>query len=62
MTPVPISIRLVRAPDGGQQREGRGKLAGEVMDAEIGAVRAELFRRDRKVDGLQEDVGGRPRA
>ena len=45
--------------DGGQQRKGRGELAREMMDAEIGAVRAQLFRRDRKLDRLQQRVRGR---
>ena len=45
--------------DGRQQRERRGELAGEVMDAEIGAVRAQLLGRDGEFDGLQERVRGR---
>ena len=45
--------------DGRQQREGRGELLGEVMDAEVGAIGAELLGRDRKVDGLQEHVARR---
>ncbi len=47
--------------DGGQQRKGRGELAGEVMHAEIGAVRAQFFGRDGEIDGLQQRVGGRAR-
>ena len=47
--------------DGRQQRERRSELAGEVMDAEIGAVRAQLLGRDGQVDGLQERVGCRAR-
>ena len=37
------------------------KWAGEVMDAEIGAVGTELLSRNRKLDRLQECVRGRPR-
>ena len=44
-----------------QQRERRAELAGEVMHAEIGAVRAELLGRDGEVDRLQQRVGRRPR-
>jgi hypothetical protein len=58
ITAVPISILLVRA-DGGEQREGRGELAREMMHAEIRAVRAKLFGGDGKIDGLQQRVGGR---
>ena len=47
--------------DRGQQREGRGELAGEMMHAEIGAVRAQLLGGDGQVDGLQERVGRRAR-
>ena len=42
-----------------QQREGRGELAGEMMDPEIGAVRAQLLGRDGELDGLQQRVRGR---
>ena len=42
--------------DGRQQRKRRGKLAREVVDAEVGAVGAELLRRDGEVDRLQERV------
>ena len=41
-----------------QQRKGRCKLAREVMDAKIGAVRAQFLGRHRKVDGLQQHVPG----
>jgi hypothetical protein len=44
-----------------QQGEWRGKLAGEMMDPEERAVRAELFGRDSEVDGLQEHVRRRTR-
>ena len=49
-------------PDRGQQREGRCELPREVMHAEIGAVRAELFGGDRQLDRLQKRVGRRSRA
>jgi hypothetical protein len=45
--------------DCSQQREGRGELAREVMDAEVGPVRAKLLGRHGKVDGLEEGVTGR---
>src|SRR5690606_41655014 len=44
-----------------QQREGRRKLAGEMMNAKIGAVRTERFGGDCEVDGLQQRIPGRPR-
>ena len=44
-----------------QEREGRSELAGEMMDAEIGAVRAEVLGGDGEVDRLQERVGARAR-
>ena len=44
-----------------QQRKRRAELAREVMDAEVSAVRAQLLRRDGKVDGLQQRIGGGPR-
>ena len=34
----------------GQQRKRRAELTGEMVDAEIGAVRTKLFRRHRKID------------
>ena len=46
---------------GGEQRERRAELAGEVMDAEIGPVGAELLGRDGELDRLQQRVGRRPR-
>src|SRR6185437_6439523 len=46
---------------GREQRERRTELAGEVMDAEIGAVRAELLGRNRELDRLQQRVRGRER-
>ena len=46
---------------GGEQRERRAELAGEVMHAEIGPVGAELLGGDGELDRLQERVGGRPR-
>jgi hypothetical protein len=42
--------------DGRQQRERRGKLAGEVMDSKIGPVRAQFLGGNGQVDGLQERV------
>ena len=45
--------------DGRQQRKRRSELASEVMDPEIGAVRAQLLGGDGQVDGLQERVRGR---
>ena len=47
--------------DRGEQREGRGELPGEMMHAEICAVRAQLLRRDGEIDRLQQRVG-RPSA
>ena len=46
-------------PDRGQQRERRAELPGVVMDAEEGAVGAELFGGDGKLDRLQQRVGRR---
>ena len=42
-----------------QQREGRGELAREMMDPEIGAVRAQLLGGNGEVDGLQQRIRGR---
>ena len=47
--------------DGRQQGKRRGELAGEVMDPEIGSVRAQFLGGNGEVDGLQECVGGRAR-
>jgi hypothetical protein len=44
-----------------EQREGRGELAGEMVNAEIRTVETQLFGGDREINGLQERVGGRPR-
>ena len=44
-----------------QQREGRGELTREVMDAEVSSVGAEFLGRHCKVDGLEEGITGRPR-
>ena len=49
-------------PNRGQQGKGRCELPREVMHAEIGTVRAELFGSDRQLDGLEERVGRRSRA
>lgn len=43
--------------DGGEQRKGRGELACEMVDAEIGAIETEAFGFDGEIDGLKEDVG-----
>ena len=43
--------------DGGQQREGRAQLAGEVMDAKVGTIDADPLGLDRQFDGLQQRVG-----
>ena len=45
--------------DGRQQRKRRGQLLREMVDAEIGAVRAKLLRRNRKVDRLEQHVARR---
>ena len=42
-----------------QQRERRAELAGEVVDAEVRAVGAELLGRDGELDRLQQRVGRR---
>ena len=47
--------------DGGEQRERRGELVGEVVHPEVRAVGAELLGGDREVDRLQQHVG-RPTA
>ena len=47
--------------DGRQQRERRGQLLGEVVHAEVGAVRAELLGRHRQLDRLQQRIRRRPR-
>src|SRR5207302_11507234 len=44
--------------DGRQQRERRGKLAGEVMDPKIGPVGAQFLGGNGEVDGLQERIRG----
>ena len=42
--------------DRGEQRERRAELAGEVVDAEIGAVGAQLLGRHGQVDRLEQRV------
>ena len=42
--------------DRGEQRERRGELLREVVDAEVGAVRPQLLGRDRELDRLQQRV------
>ncbi len=49
----PLSPRA----DGRQQRERRGELAREMVDAEVRAVGAQLLRRDRELDRLQQRIG-----
>jgi hypothetical protein len=39
--------------NGREERERRGKLAGEVMDSKIGSVRAQFLGGNGQVDGLQ---------
>jgi len=46
---------------GGQQGKRRGELAGEVMNAKIGPVCAQLFGCDGELDGLKERIRGRAR-
>src|SRR6202453_621387 len=41
---------------GCEQREGRRELSGEVVDAEIGSVRAKGLGRNREIDGLHERI------
>ena len=53
----PLGLRA----DGGQQRERRAELAGEVMHTEVSPVRAELLGCDGELDRLQEGVGSRSR-
>ena len=45
--------------DRGQQRERRGELTREVVDAEVGAVRPELLGRDGQLDRLDQRIGRR---
>ena len=40
----------------GEQREGRGELAREVVDAEVGAVGAQLLGRHGQLDRLDQRV------
>ncbi len=47
--------------DRSQQRKRRSQLARKMMDAKIGAVRAELLRGDGELNGLQQRVRGRAR-
>ena len=61
MTAVPISMRLVFAPTAARSGKRRSELAGEVVNAEIRPVRAQLLGRDGQIDGLQERVGRRAR-
>src|SRR5690606_11748943 len=44
-----------------QQRERRAELAGKVVHAEIGSVRAEFLGGDGELDRLQQRVGCRAR-
>jgi hypothetical protein len=45
--------------DGREQRKRRGKLAREMMDSKIGAVRPQLLGGDGEIDGLQKRIRGR---
>ena len=60
ITPVPISIRLVLAPTAASSGNGEAELAGEVVHPEVGAVGAQLLRRDGQLDRLGQHVGGGP--
>ncbi len=51
--------RLGARAAGGEQRERRAELAGEVMDAKVSPVGAERLGGDGKLDRLQQRVGGR---
>ena len=44
--------------DGGEERHGRGRLRGEVVDAEEGAIDAKLICGDGQVDRLVKGLGG----
>src|SRR3954454_1877927 len=61
ITPVPISIRLVRAPTAARSGNGEASWRGELVDPVVRAVDADLLGRHRQVDGLQQRVGGGPR-
>ncbi len=45
-----------------EQREGRAELAREVVDAEIGAIGPDFFRRHGEIDRLQQRIGRGARA
>jgi hypothetical protein len=45
--------------DRSEQGKRRAELAGEVMNAKVGAIRAELFSRYSQVDRLQQRIGRR---
>ena len=42
--------------NGGEQRERRGKLIGEVVHSEVRPVRTQLLSGDGEVDGLQQGI------
>ena len=46
---------------GGEQRERRGELAGEVVDAEVGAVGTELLGRETAIQKVTWGEDGWPR-
>ena len=56
ITPVPISIRLVRAADGSQERERRCLLPGEVVHPHVGTVDTQLLGGHRELDALHQGV------
>jgi hypothetical protein len=53
------SVNPELGADRREQREGRAELAREMMDPEIGAVRAQFLGRDRQVDRLEQHVARR---
>ena len=57
MTPVPISIREVRAGSR-EERERRGLLLGKVMNPEARSVDADFLRGHGQLNRLQERVPG----
>ena len=53
-TPVPISIRLVRAAMAASSGKGEACWRGKVVHAEVGAVHAGFLRGHGQVDALQQ--------
>jgi hypothetical protein len=58
MTPVPISMVLVRAPTAASSGKGEASWRAIVVHAEIGAVGAQFLGRFGQFDGLGQHVGG----